>query len=90
MTHVHDSRSPRSCYRSMQRHLRSFEAEMFGETATSSCTHANPRDGSAKRSTTAPVFVDSNVLLYARDSAQRDKQQRAEAWMTDLWRTRRG
>jgi predicted nucleic acid-binding protein len=44
----------------------------------------------AKRSTIAPVFVDSNVLVYARDSAQRDKQRQAEAWMAELWRSRRG
>ena len=43
-----------------------------------------------KRSTIAPVFVDSNVLVYVRDIAQRDKQRQAEAWMAELWRFRRG
>jgi len=36
------------------------------------------------------VFVDSNVLVYVRDSAHRDKQRQAEAWMAELWRSRRG
>jgi predicted nucleic acid-binding protein len=41
-------------------------------------------------STTAPVFVDSNVLIYVRDSADADKQAQAAAWMTELWRSHRG
>lgn len=41
-------------------------------------------------STTAPVFVDSNVLVYVRDSADEGKQARAAAWMAELWRSRRG
>lgn len=41
-------------------------------------------------STTAPVFVDSNVLVYVRDTADGDKQARASAWMAELWRSRRG
>lgn len=44
----------------------------------------------AKSSTIAPVFVDSNVLIYVRDSAERDKQLQAEAWMGELWRSQRG
>ncbi|HVT03584.1 MAG TPA: PIN domain-containing protein [Thermoanaerobaculia bacterium] len=39
---------------------------------------------------TATVFVDTNVLVYARDSSEPDKQKQASVWMTDLWRTRRG
>jgi predicted nucleic acid-binding protein len=39
---------------------------------------------------TDPVFVDSNVLIYARDANHKDKQRRAAAWMTELWRSRRG
>ena len=39
---------------------------------------------------TAPVFVDSNVLVYARDTGHPDKQRQARAWMTELWRSRRG
>lgn len=41
-------------------------------------------------STTAPVFVDSNVLIYARDSAAADKQAQAADWMAELWRSHRG
>lgn len=36
---------------------------------------------------TALVFVDTNVLVYARDRAQRRKQPRAEQWLTRLWDT---
>jgi predicted nucleic acid-binding protein len=38
----------------------------------------------------APVFVDSNVFLYALDEADRDKQQAARNWRADLWKSRRG
>jgi predicted nucleic acid-binding protein len=34
------------------------------------------------------VFVDTNVLVYARDSSEPDKQPRAGAWVEHLWRTR--
>lgn len=30
------------------------------------------------------------MLVYVRDSAQRVKQQKAESWMAELWRSRRG
>jgi predicted nucleic acid-binding protein len=36
------------------------------------------------------VFADTNVLVYARDAAQADKQMRAAAWMRHLWTTRSG
>ncbi len=36
------------------------------------------------------VFVDTNVLVYARDSAEPDKQARASAWVEYLWRQRTG
>ena len=39
---------------------------------------------------TGPVFVDTNVLLYARDASERDKQKRANAWLVYLWRSRAG
>lgn len=39
---------------------------------------------------TAPVFVDSNVLVYRHDTADPQKQGRAEAWLAHLWRTRNG
>ena len=37
-----------------------------------------------------PVFVDTNVLVYARDTADRPKHARAAAWMESLWRSGEG
>jgi predicted nucleic acid-binding protein len=31
------------------------------------------------------VFVDTNVLVYSRDTSQGDKQQVAARWMETLW-----
>ena len=31
------------------------------------------------------VFVDSNVLVYARDASEPEKQEKALAWMERLW-----
>jgi predicted nucleic acid-binding protein len=39
---------------------------------------------------TAPVFVDTNVLLYAVDRADLHKQQVASLWRAELWKSRRG
>ena len=39
---------------------------------------------------TAPVFVDTNVLLYARDAGETGKQPRAAAWLEYLWREQLG
>ncbi len=39
---------------------------------------------------TAPVFVDTNVLIYALDDADLKKQDAARAWRAKLWRSRRG
>ena len=39
---------------------------------------------------TGAVFVDTNVLVYARDASEPEKQQKATAWMTHLWASRRG
>jgi predicted nucleic acid-binding protein len=39
---------------------------------------------------TDPVFVDTNVLVYARDTAHPRKQDRAADWMTYLWRNEAG
>jgi predicted nucleic acid-binding protein len=39
---------------------------------------------------TALVFVDTNVLLYALDSADLKKQQAAREWREELWKSRRG
>lgn len=36
------------------------------------------------------VFVDTNVLVYARDASEAVKQPAARAWMEQLWRSRRG
>jgi predicted nucleic acid-binding protein len=39
---------------------------------------------------TAPVFVDSNVFLYALDEADRHKQEAARNWRAALWTSRMG
>jgi len=39
---------------------------------------------------TETYFVDTNVLVYARDAAELEKQPIAAAWLTFLWRSRRG
>ena len=39
---------------------------------------------------TAPVFVDTNVLIYALDEADRKKHEAARFWRADLWKSRRG
>jgi predicted nucleic acid-binding protein len=36
------------------------------------------------------VFVDTNVLVYARDLTEPEKQQRAAEWLEHLWRSRTG
>lgn len=36
------------------------------------------------------TFVDTNVLVYTRDTSEPDKQTPAAAWMDHLWRTRTG
>ena len=56
---------------------------------------ASARRHSAERSRApatddSPVFVDSNVLLYAIDKADPTKQQAARQWRSELWRSRRG
>lgn len=37
-----------------------------------------------------PVFVDTNLLVYARDASEPGKQAQALAWVEHLWRTRSG
>ena len=32
-----------------------------------------------------PLFVDTDLLVYARDSSDRSKHARATAWMAHLW-----
>ncbi|MGA8052964.1 MAG: hypothetical protein WCA12_03740 [Burkholderiales bacterium] len=39
---------------------------------------------------TTPVFVDTNVLLYARDAGEPVKQLLASQWLARIWRERRG
>jgi predicted nucleic acid-binding protein len=39
---------------------------------------------------TGPVFVDTNLLVYARDASEPAKQQMAQEWMKALWATRSG
>jgi predicted nucleic acid-binding protein len=39
---------------------------------------------------TAPVFVDTNVLLYWRDGRHAAKRARAAAWLEQLWREQTG
>ena len=36
------------------------------------------------------VFVDTNVLVYARDAAEPVKGPQAQAWLEHLWRRREG
>ena len=36
------------------------------------------------------VFVDTNVFIYALDPADPKKQQAANAWRSELWRSRSG
>lgn len=36
------------------------------------------------------VFVDTNVLVYARDATEPEKQRRAAEWMAHLWDSGRG
>jgi predicted nucleic acid-binding protein len=39
---------------------------------------------------TAPVFVDSNIFLYAVDDADPLKQRVARDWRAELWKSRLG
>ncbi|MEE9445195.1 MAG: PIN domain-containing protein [Cocleimonas sp.] len=36
------------------------------------------------------VFVDTNILVYARDASEEDKQIKAKEWIAHLWKTRSG
>ena len=38
----------------------------------------------------APVFVDTNVFVYALDRGDLKKQQAAWAWRAELWKSRTG
>lgn len=39
---------------------------------------------------TAPVFVDTNILVYARDAGEPSKQPRAMEVLRLLWEARSG
>jgi len=39
---------------------------------------------------TAPVFVDSDVLIYAVDDGNPKKHEAARLWYAELWKSRRG
>jgi len=39
---------------------------------------------------TAPVFVDSNVLVYSQDASRPSKRQRAREWLEALWASQAG
>ena len=39
---------------------------------------------------TGPVFVDTNVLIYALDKADLAKQEAARVWRNELWKSRLG
>ena len=39
---------------------------------------------------TALVFVDTNVLIYAHDLADPEKQRMAQVWRAELWKNGRG
>jgi predicted nucleic acid-binding protein len=39
---------------------------------------------------TAPVFVDTNVLIYAVDTFDRRKHEAARMWRAELWKSKRG
>ena len=39
---------------------------------------------------TAPVFVDTNIFVYARDTRDLAKRARASEWLAVLWRDLRG
>lgn len=38
----------------------------------------------------ATIFVDTSVLVYARDASEPHKQRRAAEWMAALWSSKRG
>lgn len=40
--------------------------------------------------TTDPCFVDTNVLVYAKDRSHPEKQARARLWIESLWQARCG
>jgi predicted nucleic acid-binding protein len=53
-------------------------------------TAAGLADPPVPSGTDPPVFVDSNVFLYAVDEANPRKQAAARKWRSELWKNRRG
>ena len=49
-----------------------------------------PRTPNATSCMTVPVFVDTNVFLYARDSREATKQTLAAEWLAFLWQEQTG
>lgn len=39
---------------------------------------------------TGKMFIDTNVLVYSRDTTEPVKQQQAGAWVGELWQSRQG
>ncbi len=39
---------------------------------------------------TAPLFIDTNILVYALDVSAGEKQVQAHRWLTLAWESRRG
>ena len=39
---------------------------------------------------TGPFFVDTKILVYARDESESEKQPQARAWVEFLWKTHQG
>jgi len=35
-------------------------------------------------------FVDTNILVYSRDSSEPEKQIKAKQWLTELWKQESG
>jgi predicted nucleic acid-binding protein len=52
--------------------------------------HSGGRHSLDRAAGESPVFVDSNIFLYAIDEADPKKQQAARHWRSELWRSRRG
>ena len=39
---------------------------------------------------TGPFFVDTHILVYARDESESEKQPQARQWLEFLWKTHQG
>jgi hypothetical protein len=59
--------------------------EVFRSKSPSVCEKRARSYRPATSFMTARYFVDSNVVVYARDLTERGKQKRAELWIETLW-----